>query len=166
MDSMPFYMIFFQSIPETIILVTLGLILTGFRSSWRQVLLVAVLVSLSSYFIRGLPLAPGINVFLQLPLMIVFIVLICKIPLVYAMVVSFLGLICINITETIFNGIIFFITGISVQEVMANPLWRIIYPVPEFIFLIVVILIINHYGIVLYDLAQLQEIGSEEHEQK
>lgn len=166
MDSMPFYMIFFQSIPETIILVTLGLILTGFRSSWKQVLLVAVLVSLSSYFIRGLPLAPGINVFLQLPLMIIFIVFICQIPLVYAMVVSFLGLICINLTETIFNNMIFFITGISVQEAMANPLWRIIYPVPEFIFLIIVILIINHYGIVLYDFSQSHEMGSEEHEQK
>ena len=164
MDSMPFYMIFFQSIPETIILVTLGLILTGFRSSWRQILVVAVLVSLSSYFIRALPLAPGINVFLQLPLMIVFIVLICQIPLVFATVVSFLGLICINVTETVFNGIIFFITGISVQEAMANALWRVIYPVPEFIFLIIVILIINHYGIVLYDFSQLPEIGSEKNE--
>ena len=163
---MPFYMIFLQSIPETIILVTLGLILTGFRSSWRQILVVAVLVSLSSYFIRAFPLPPGINVFMQLPLMIVFIVFICRIPLVYAMVVSFLGLICINITETIFNAIVFFITGISVQEAIADPLWRIIYPVPEFIFLIVVILIINHYGIVLYDFSQLPEIGSGKNEQK
>lgn len=164
MDLMPFYMIFFQSVPETIILIALGLILTGFRSSWKQILVVAVLVSLSSYFIRAMPLPPGINVFLQLPLMIVFIVLICRIPLVFAMVVSFLGFICISLTETIFNSIIFFITGISVQEAMANPLWRIIYPVPEFIFLIIVILIINHYDIVLYDFSQLPEIGSEKNE--
>jgi len=165
-DFMPFYMIFLQSVPESMILIALGLNLTGFKSSWKLVLLVALLVSVFSYFIRVLPLLPGVNVFLQLPLMIILIVFICRIPLLYTMIASFLGLICINITETIFNGIIFRITGIPVQEAMADTLWRIIYPVPEFIFLTVLILLINHYEIVFFNFSQLEEIGSEEHGQK
>lgn len=67
MDIMPIYLIFLHSIPETAILVSLGLVLTGLKPDLARILLVAFITSLASYFIRTLPLPPGINVFIQLP---------------------------------------------------------------------------------------------------
>lgn len=160
MDKMPFYLVFLQSTPETALLVSLGLTLIGFKPRLLPILLVAFVTALMSFFFRGLPFPPGVNILLQLPVLITLIVLILKIPLLYSLLVSFLGLLCISLVETIFNILIFWVTGISVQVAMANPWWRVLYPIPEFIFLTILILLINHYNKTLINVMELKELES------
>ncbi len=66
MDRMPFYLVVFQSLPETAILISLGLILIGFKPKLKSVLIIASLESLVSFLVRSLPLPPGVNVFIEI----------------------------------------------------------------------------------------------------
>lgn len=61
MDRMPFYLMVFQSVPETAILISLGLALLGFKPKLKSVLVIASLESFASFLIRSLPLPPGGN---------------------------------------------------------------------------------------------------------
>lgn len=158
MDIMPFYMVFLQSLPETAILISLGLVLIGVQPRLLPVLLTALITAISCYYIRALPLPPGVNILLQLPIMIAMLVLLLKIRLSSAVIASFLGIICVSLTEILFNGLISAITGIAVLEAVDIPLWRILFPLPEFAFLIIVILMFKHHGITLFNLSEIDEL--------
>jgi len=157
MDTMPICLIFLHSIPETAIIVSLGLVLIGIKPALTRILLVAFLTSWASYFIRTLPLPPGINVFIQLPILITLLAYICRLPVTYAVIASLLGLISLGITESVLNIIISALTGISVQEALVNDLWRILFPLPEFLILIIIILVFIRYDIALFDIQGVLE---------
>jgi hypothetical protein len=157
MDIMPIYLILLHSIPETAILVSLGLVLIGIKPVLSRILLVAFLTSLASYIIRTLPIYPGINVFLQLPILIILLVYICRLPITYAVIASFVGLISLGITETILNFIILALTGIPVQQALSNDLWRILFPLPEFLILVGIILILIRYDITIFDIKSVMD---------
>lgn len=152
MGTMPFYLVFLHAIPETVILIFLGALLIGIRPPWQRVLLVAALTSLASYFIRVLPLPPGVNVFLQLPILIGLLAHFCSLPLTYATVVSFLGLILLGVTETVYNILVFAAADVTMPQVMAHPLWRALFPLPEFLLLGLIIMALIHYEVVIYDI--------------
>jgi len=150
MGTMPFYLVFLHAIPETVILIFLGRLLIGLKLPWQRVLLVAALTSLASFFIRVLPLPPGVNVFLQLPILIGLLAYFCSLPLTHATVVSFLGLILLGVSETIYNISIAALTGISLQQALDNPLWRALYPLPNFVLMGLIIVALIRYNIVVY----------------
>ncbi len=90
MDIMPWYL--FSAIPAgNCNSVRTGIVLIGVKPRLLPVLLVALITALASYFIRALPLPPGINILLQLPILILLITYIFKIPLTFAMLASFPG---------------------------------------------------------------------------
>jgi hypothetical protein len=157
MNIMPIHLMFLHSIPETAILISLGLVLIGIKPPLVRILLVALLTSLASYFIRTLPLPPGINVFLQLPILITLLVYLCRFPLTYAVIASFVGLISLGITESMTNFIIVALTGIPVQQALSNELWRILFPLPEFLILVGIIFILIRYDITIFDIQSVLE---------
>jgi len=157
MDKMPFYLVFLQALPESAILVALGLILIGVKPRLLPLFLVALINALASYYIRALPIAPGVNMLLQLPLLIVLIASIIQVPFTFAMLATFLGLICVALAEIVFNSIIPMVTGISLMEALANPLWRILFPLPEFMFLFIVILVLIRYEKSIFNLLEFNE---------
>ncbi len=152
MDTIPLHLFLFHSILENIILILLGLLLIGVRPPLPRLMWVALLMALASYYIRTLPLSPGINVFIQLPVLIVLLAYICPLQLTYATVASFLGLILLGLAETVYNLVVPAITGITVQQVMDAPLLRALYPLPEYLLLGLVIVALSRYHVVIYDI--------------
>lgn len=157
MSTEPLYLIVLHSIPETGILISLGGLLIGIRPPWQRILLVAALTALASHFIRVLPLPPGINVFLQLPILIGLLAYFCSLPLKHATMVSFLGLVLLGIFETLYVMVVTSLTGITVPEAMAHPIWRALFPLPEFLLLGLIIMILIRYDIVIYNIAEVLE---------
>ncbi|AFV11681.1 hypothetical protein Tph_c14720 [Thermacetogenium phaeum DSM 12270] len=158
MERMPLYLVVFQSIPETAILISLGLTLLGFKPKLKSVLIIASLESLASFLIRTLPLTPGINVFLQLPVLIVLTACCCSLNLLDAALASLLGLVVLALTETVFNLLISAVSGIAVRQALEDPLLRLLFPLPEFVFLTVVIIILRRYNLALFDIQELKSL--------
>lgn len=166
MDKMPLYLVLLQSTPETAILISLGLVMIGVKPRLISVIMAALITSVACYLIRALPLPPGVNVLLQLPVLLSLMVLMCRLQLIPAAIASFIGIICLSLTELLFNSLVFAVTGVSVMEAIAHPIWRILYPLPEFTFLIVIIIMLHHYGISLFNLSDTDELELTSHDEK
>jgi hypothetical protein len=166
MDRMPFYLVVFQSLPETAILISLGLTLIGFKPKLKSVVIIAFLESLVSFLIRSLPLPPGVNVFLQLPVLIVLTACFCSLNLLDAALASLLGLVVLALTETAFNLLISAVSGISIRQALEDPLLRLLFPLPEFALLTAAILILRHYNLVLFDIQELKSLERLKGEEK
>jgi len=151
MEQMPLYMVFLQSFPETLILIYIGLALTGAKLPNRNIILIAFFGAFLSYFVRDLSIPPGSNVFIQLPVIVILLFIICKLPLWLSLVSIVLGFLCVSFAEILFIPLVSDITGISIQQALATPLWRILFPLPEFAFLTLVIVYLKRKNIHIFN---------------
>lgn len=158
--QMPFHLVFLQSFPETLILVCLGLVLVGIRPPVRRIIPMALLTALFCFLIRNL-LPPGLHLFFQLPFMVIMLAYACRLPMVIAMITIFLGFLGVGLAEIGFDIVISTVTGISVPQAIANPLWRILFPLPEFIFLTLVIVVFNRYHVHILEPDSLVSLPAE-----
>ena len=155
MPKMPFYLVFLQSLPETALIVSLGLSLIGVKLDAKKIFVISLITSLASYFIRSMPIPPGINVLIQLPILIFLIKFFFNMPLKYSSLSSFIGLIVVFITEVSFNQLMCVITNTTLEAVIENTTWRIMFPIPEFLFLTLITGIITKKRLVLFNIKEL-----------
>lgn len=137
MSDFPFYLVFCHSMPEIALVTILGMGLIGFRPEYKKILIVALFGALISYCIRMLPLPPGLHAVFLVPVIIALVVLCCQVDLFAATLTVFLGLIVLSVTEGIFNVITLKLTGVTYRHIAADPLLRLLFPLPEYIFLTV-----------------------------
>lgn len=71
--------------------------------------------------------------------------------------VSFLGLVLLGIFETLYVMVVTGLTGITIPQAMSNPIWRALFPLPEFLLLGLIIMILIRYDIVIYNIAEVLE---------
>jgi len=140
MDNMPLYLVFLQSLPETLIVIYLGLALIDSKPPFKKVLLIALVVSLLSYVIRYFMPVIGVNAVVQIFLIIILLSYLCKMPIYVALISTILGFLGVSMAEIIFNPLVGIAIGQSLGQVMVNPVLRILYPLPEFSFLTALIL--------------------------
>lgn len=149
---------------EAAILISLGLVLIGIRPRLKETLVVASTMSLATLLIRSsISLPPGINVFIQLPILIILAARCYRLHLIHAFLASCLGLICIGLTETVFNILITKTSGISMEQALADPLWHLLFPMPEFVMLAGVTFVLLHYDLALFDIRELSNSKTVEH---
>lgn len=164
MEPMPVCIFFLQSFSETLILTYIGLALTGAKPPNRKVILIALIGAFLSFFIRVFPMPPGSNVFIQLPVIALMLFTICKLPLWLALVSTILGFLVVSSSEMLFIPLMSDISGISIQEALDTPLWRILFPLPEFAFLILLIVCLRRKQINIFntfniDMPELKTYG-------
>lgn len=145
METMPFYLVIIQSFPETLILIYLGLALTGLKADWKRILVVALLTALASYIIRSFSIPAGINIIIQLLILIMLLSPLAQISVYKAALASITGLILLSFIEIVCNALITAVTGISIWQALNDPWLRIIFPLPQFLILVLVVLLINRY---------------------
>ena len=162
-DRISIYLVLFQYIPETAILVAIGLVLIGFKPKLKEVLLIAVAGSLPFVLIRSLPLIPGTNVFIQLPILVALTTLICRLDFKYSALASLLGAIVIALAEKAFNFFTSTFIGISLQQAFRDLYLRLLFPLPEYIFLIALLLFFTQHRIALFDIQGLKELEQLKH---
>lgn len=151
-------LILFQSFPENILVMSLGLVLSGLKPRFSKIIIIAVIISAVSQIIRALPLAPGLHFFLQLPVLVMLVTYVYRLSFPYAAVVSSTGVIGITICEIILNPILSLITGISIKEVLTDPLWRFVFPMSEFILIAILVFILLRKKIVLFNVQEFEEL--------
>lgn len=140
MDNMPIYLVLLQSLPEALIAIYLGLTLIDAKPPFNRVLVIALTTVILSYFIRFLTPVLGVSAFAQLLLITVLLSYLCKMPIHVALISTIVGFLGISLAEIVFNPLIGIFTGTSLVEVVEKPLLRVLYPLPEFLFLTALIL--------------------------
>lgn len=155
LDNTPFFLVIFQSLIEAVILISLGLALLGFKQNYKRVVLAGFLAALASYFIKP-NLPPGLNIPIQLVIQTSLLSSICRLSLVNASLVCVLGLVTLSFFEICFNFLMQNITGLTIWEVMKDPWLRFLFPLPEFITLGFLVVLINRYRKRIVDWSKAQ----------
>lgn len=136
MDKMPLSAILFQSIPESLILLYLGLASIGIRPVFPKVLLAAVLSSLLSWLVRWLPLPYGIHTVIGIVVITLLILMFFRVELIKAVVGTIFAVTIFVSTEALVLPIMTIIIGVTnYQEIWGRPVLRLVLAVPELLLL-------------------------------
>ncbi|WP_258359453.1 hypothetical protein [Moorella sulfitireducens (nom. illeg.)] len=135
MDIMPWTALIFQSIPEEIIIITLGLALVGEYPRMRGIVVVAIIGALFSFFFRRLPVSFGIHTLTVIVVFTLLMRLTLRVNLIKGLVASILGILLLGIIESISIPLVSSLTGISIDVALRDPWLRVLFPLPDEIIL-------------------------------
>ncbi|MGB9858885.1 MAG: hypothetical protein ACPLQP_02980 [Moorellaceae bacterium] len=161
MDYMPWQALVFQSIPEGIILVSLGLGLMGVLPPFRKVVVIGTVISLLSFFLRRLPVIFGVHTLLY----ILLLALLLKIGLRdmewwRSIAAGLLPTIILGLVEGVSTPLMLRLTGMDLTRVLHDPWLRVFFPLPNEILLGVLAYLIWRYRLSL--LSGKGEVSSRE----
>ena len=154
MDNMPVYAIFFQSVPECFIFYWLALQLFKINIKFSRLLCIAIIYGVCSFFIRGLSISFGVHTILQTLLIILVFVAIMKISLYQAITVSLFGSLTAITFEILFVPILLNITGLTLINIVHDPILRVVCPLPHMIVALTIVLTLRKNNIYLVDLSR------------
>lgn len=131
MDFMPLIPFLGVSVPESLVLYYIALTLASRRESHLFLLIVSLLTSIFSYAIRLLPLIFGIHTFFQIILMVIFIHLFFHLQWRVAIIVIVLASVILGLAEGVFVPLLARIFSYSLEEIISDPLLRIVFTLPH-----------------------------------
>lgn len=140
MEPLSLTVIILISLPEAMLLGTLGLALIGIRPTLRQIILIGLVEAVLSGFIRLLPFPFGVHTILQFITFSLVIYFIMRIQYRTSFLVVLLSFTIYGIVEGISASFLFAITGISFNDVFNNHLLRLMFFMPEAALMILIIL--------------------------
>ncbi|OIQ11266.1 hypothetical protein [Neomoorella thermoacetica] len=135
MDFMPWTALVFQSIPEEIIQVALGLGLIGRYPRMRFITAIGIGGGVFSFFFRRLPFDFGVHTLAQLIVLILLLHFIVRVDYFEATMAAFLGVLAVGIVEGISIPTVSYLTGISFETALHDPWLRVLFPIPDEIIL-------------------------------
>lgn len=131
MDPMPWQAVVFQSFPEGVVVICLGLALVGLRFPWIRIIIAAALYAISSYFIRGLPFPYGIHTLLLIVVLILLMLVIVRGGWKSGTMAAMAGTFGLLIVESLVIPLLLGVTGISFAQVIADRWLRVFFAWPE-----------------------------------
>ncbi len=145
MEPLSLTVLLLISLPEAILVVTLGLALVGIRPTLKQILLIGFIEAILGDLIRTLPFPFGVHTILQLITSSLVAYFIMRIQYRISLLAILLGVTVYGIVEGISASFLFAITGISFNDVFNNHLLRLAFFIPEAVLLILIILALRHF---------------------
>ncbi|MGB9803860.1 hypothetical protein [Desulfofundulus sp.] len=141
MDRMPLLALILQSIPESIIILALGLTLMGVELKWRRIVPAAVLSSLCSYFVRELPIPYGIHTLIGIIVIAALIVIFFRTSVPVALSAAMIGIVVLATVEMLLWPVLLALTGKTLAEVWKSEILRILLAIPELVVLTLITLL-------------------------
>lgn len=146
MDVMPLMPFLGVSVPERLVLYYMVLALTKKKESPLVVIILSVLTSLFSFGIRTMLVCFGIHTISQVALMTIFLNLFFRLCWHTAAVVMVLSSVLLGLAEGISVPLLAWIFNLNLEQIISDPLLRILFTLPHLILLAVLAYIISKRG--------------------
>ncbi|MFM1651872.1 ATP-binding protein [Brevibacillus sp. B_LB10_24] len=143
MDFMPLIPFLGVSVPESIVLYYLALTLVGKKGSPLFILALSLLTSLFSYFIRSVSMVFGIHSFLQVIGMVMLLNLFFQLSWFTAATVMILASVVLGLAEGVFVPLLAWLFSVNLEEIISNPVLRILFSLPHLLFLLFVTFLVR-----------------------
>lgn len=160
MDFMPLIPFLGVSVPESLVLYYMTLTLAGQKKSPLFIIALSLLTSLFSYTVRSMPMVFGIHSFLEIILIVVFLYLFYQLPWLAAFVVVVLASVVLGLAEGIFVPFLAWIFSLDLEQILSEPLLRILFTFPHLIFLAALTYFLNKRQWRLPLITRLVELNS------
>ena len=146
MDFIPLIPFLGVSVPESLVLYYIVLALTKKKESPLVVIILSVLTSLFSFSIRTMPVRFGIHTISQVVLMTIFLNLFFGLRWHISAVVMVLSSVLLGLAEGISVPLLAWIFNFNLEQIISDPLLRILFTLPHLILLAVLAYIIRKRG--------------------
>lgn len=147
MDNMPFSSLLFNSFPESIIIVILGLQLMGQELNALKIIIISIISAVSAFFVRSLPLPYGVHTIMGVLILTLLLFWIHRIECKVAFASALLAISCLITTQLTISSLFLKISGLTIKEILSNNILRILVPLPELLVLGVTAFILVKYNI-------------------
>lgn len=126
MENMPLRLFLFYSIPEGIILILFSSVLYGFKlkENLYRIICLGMILAVSSFIIRALPVPIGLNILIEIPLFIILTVLILQISFIRSFFFIITAYIALAIGEVVSYTAISYLSGLTTEQLVDNIQWR------------------------------------------
>lgn len=161
MERMPINVVVFGSIPEAILIISLGLILIGMRPPFRKIVLVAIIQGLAAYYIRR-NVGFGPHILLQYATMCILVWLIIRTPLFLSLLGVLIGITISSLIEGTMVLIIPKLMGISLIEIMSRSWLRVALFLPQLCILSILVYLCLKHNFTLEDEIGILRIGKKQ----
>jgi len=145
MDVMPLIPFLGVSVPESLVLYYMVLALTKKKESPLVVIILSLLTSIFSFSIRTMPVRFGIHTISQIVLMNIFLNLFFRLRWHTAAVVMVLSSVFLGLAEGISVPLLARIFNLNLEQVISDPLLRILFTLPHLVLLAVLAYIISKH---------------------
>ena len=149
------------SVPESLVLYYLVLVLTRKKESPILIITLSLLTSLCSFSIRAMPLPFGIHSILQIILMTIFVDLFFQLRWPTTAAVIILASTIFGLVEGIFVLSLAWIFNSDLEQIISDPLLRVLLTLPHLIFLAALTYVISKHKRCLPLISKESRINSE-----
>lgn len=137
MDFLPLIPFLTVSIPESLVLYYMIAVIAARKESPLLIAALSIPTSLFSFFVRSIPLAFGIHTLLQIVLMVILTSLIFHLSFRAALTAMVLAGLVLGLAEGISVPILSWIFSIELNQIISNPLLRMVFTLPHLLLLAV-----------------------------
>jgi len=133
---------FLRNLPETFIIIFGIYIISRKPLNILKIIFLSIVLSLTSFFVRWLPIYFGVHMIINV-ILTISIVAIAGIPIIKSMYSTFLLYFMLSLSE-FFNLILLNLLNININMEFSNPVTKCLLGIPSLIFLLLFIMIFNH----------------------
>ncbi|MEG6615968.1 hypothetical protein V6C27_05935 [Peptococcaceae bacterium 1198_IL3148] len=153
MYPLPWYVILFQSFPETFLMIILGFKLFNLNIELKKVTIISLIVCVFAYFVRHLPLAFGVHTLILVLIDAILCRAIGNIKLVYGLIGITVGALINGVLQSLLVPIMLSIGGMGISALSSEPVLNIVLFLPIGIIMLALCMVIKKCNFVLYDLS-------------
>lgn len=163
MEIMPLLIVLFASIPEEFLITVLGLKLFGvkIRPLIGKIVVIAILQAVISFSVRLLPLPFGIHTILQIPLFALPLYLLLGLSYLYSLVVILISATLYTILDASIIPLLLYWTGIPLEVVLTNTTLRLLFFIPQFTVMLLLVIIVSFKKITIFDINNYKLVNKE-----
>lgn len=153
MDKMSLFSLLLVSLPEALLVTTLGFQLAGLKITPRHLMSIGAAQTVSSYFIRLSSSPFGLHTLVQVTVYILILRIITGLSWRRVAVIALLGLVVYGTLEAAILPPLLSITGYTLEEVIATDYMRVAVFLPEAVLILLFIVACRRYNFHLLDFA-------------
>lgn len=154
MFALPWYSILLISIPQTIVSILIGFQLFNLRLDFKKCLVVAIVVGIVTYFLRGTLVIPGIHTVLIILVMVISITLINRGGILYNFLAVMLGSMILGVIEGVWCPLFLSLVSHSIRDLALNPWLNIACFIPVLLLVAAIYILIRRHDFYIYNLNQ------------
>jgi energy-coupling factor transporter transmembrane protein EcfT len=143
--EMSLFRLVFYGIPENIALVTLAFAIAKAKFEWKKIVLMGLLMALTAYALRRIPITFGVHTIVCLGLLIFLLSYFAGVDLTRSITSVLITYIILALVETISRSITLELLNWSIEEVTKNELLITLTGLPEVVILFIIAFMIKKY---------------------
>lgn len=136
---------FFQGIPESIALVTLAFVIAKARMDWKKVVVFGIILGISAFIIRRLPITFGVHLLVNIVLLLIFLNIVEKVKLITSIVSVVLTFVLLIVSETIIHVLCVNVFGLSMENILKDQVLYIIVGLPQILLIFLLSWVIKFF---------------------